>query len=260
MLLPKEDREERAIGIFLEYYNQANGTSYDINECEWLDRPPRIGRELQGPIPDCLCIDAVNGTEMVIERTMLTGGQDLKLTQGAEKFLADVRDRLSCKLPGVFLLHNWEVNVIRFTAKNRERKISQLCQEILAAAPMLAEGEEVPLSQPFPVKLRKEEACKVKTNCALVWVSTEGAYSPNKNQLDQQLRQVIDGANKKFTSYTDKQTVLLINIWEIGLDYEEFETALFKGVVMEEYPNIGHIYLSEGLPDPPIYHLWSKSQ
>jgi len=65
VLLLKEDREERAIGIFLEYYNQANGTSYDINECEWLDRPPRIGWELQGPIPDCLCIDAVNGTEMV---------------------------------------------------------------------------------------------------------------------------------------------------------------------------------------------------
>ena len=127
VLLPKEDREERAIVIFLEYYNQANGTSYDINECEWLDRQPRIGQELQGPIPDCLCVDIVNGTEMVIERTMLTDGQDLKLTQGAGKFLADVRGRLSGKLPGVFLLHDWGVNAIRFTAKNRERKIVQLC-------------------------------------------------------------------------------------------------------------------------------------
>ena len=197
---------------------------------------------------------------MVIERTMLTGVQNLKLSQGAEKFLADVRDRLSCKLPGAFLLHGWGINAIRFTAENRERKIAQLCQEILAAAPTLSEGEEVPLSQPFPVKLRKEEACKVKTNCALVWVSPEGAYSPNEKQLDHQLRQVLNEANKKFTSYTDKQTVLLINIWETGLDYEEFKTKLFKGVVMKECSNIKHIYLSEGLPDPSIYHMWSKSQ
>ena len=260
VLLPKEDREERAIGIFLEYYNRANGTSYDINECEWLDRQPQIGQEQQGPIPDCLCMDAVNGTEMVIERTMLTGAQDLKLTQGAEKFLADVRGRLSCKLPGVFLLHDWGVNAIRFMAKNRERKIAQLCQEILAAAPMLVEGEEIPLSQPFPVKLRKEEAHKVKTNCALVWISPEGAYSPNKNQLDPQLRQVINEANKKFTSYADKQTVLLINVRETGLNYEEFQTELFEGVDLEEYSNVKHIYLSEGLPDPPIYHLWSRSK
>lgn len=257
MLLPKEDREERAIGIFLEYYNQANEKSYRIKE--WLDRPPRIGQE-QGPIPDCLCVDTVSGTGMVIERTMLTGVQDLKLTQGAEKFLADVRTQLSCKLPGVFLLYDWGVNAIRFTAKNRERKIAQLCQEILTVAPMLAEGEEAPLCQPFPVKLRKEEACKVKTNCALVYVSPKGAYSTNENQLDQQFRQALNEANKKFRSYTDIQTVLLINIWETGLDYEEFETELLKSVDMEEYPNIKHIYLSEGLPDPPIYHLWSNSK
>ena len=120
MLLPKKDREERAIRRFLEDYNQANGTSYEIKE--WLDRPPRSGQELQGPIPDCLCIDPPSGNEMVIESTMLTGVQDLKLTQGAEKFLADVRTQLSCKLPGVFLLYDWGVNAIRFTAKNRERK------------------------------------------------------------------------------------------------------------------------------------------
>lgn len=142
MLLPKEVREERAIRRFLEYYNQASGTSYQIKE--WLDRPPRSGQEPQGPIPDCLCIDALSGTAMVIERTMLTGEQDLKLTEGTEKFLADVRTQLSCKLPGVFLLHDWGVNAIRFTDKNREWKIAQLSQEILAAAPMLAEGEEAP--------------------------------------------------------------------------------------------------------------------
>lgn len=260
VLLPKEDREERAIGIFLEYYNQAYGTSYDINECEWLDRSPRIGQKPQGPIPDCLCIDAINGTEMVIERTMLTGEQAFKLTQGAEKLLAEVRDRLSRKLPGVFLLHDWGVNAIRFSARNREGKIAQLCQVILATAPMLVEGEEVTLSQPFPVKLRKQEACKVKTNCALVWVPLGGAYDSNKNSLDQQLRHVLNEANKKFTSYADKQTVLLINIWETGLQYEYFKSTLFKGLVMEEYSNIRHIYLSEGQPNPPIYHLWSKPQ
>lgn len=260
VLLPKKDREERAIGIFLEYYNQIYGTSYDINKCEWLDRSPRIEQKQQGPIPDCLCIDSINGTEMIIERTMMTGGQGLKLTQGAEKLLADVRNRLSCKLPGVFLLHDWGINAIKFTAKNRERKIARLCEEILVAALMLSEGEEVSLSQPFPVKLRKEEACKMKTNCALVWIPPEGAYEPNGIQPDQQLRQVISEANKKFTSYADKQTVLLINIYETGLDYEGFETELFKGVIMEAYSNIKHIYLSEGQPNLPIYHLWSKPQ
>lgn len=255
MLLPKKNREERAIRRFLEYYNHTNGMSYKIKE--WLDRPPRIGQELQGPIPDCLCVDAVSGTEMVIERTMLTGEQDLELTQGAEKFLAHVRTQLSCKLPWVFCLHDWGVNAIRFTAKNREQKIAELCQAILKVAPTLAEGEEASLYQPFPVKLRKEEAHKVKTGCALVFISPDGTASGN--QLDQQLRQVLDEANKKFTSYTDKQTVLLINIWETGLDYEEFETELFKGVGMGKYSNIKHIYLSDGLPDPPVYHLWSKS-
>lgn len=258
VLLPKEDGEERAIRNFLEYYNQVYGTSYDINECEWLDRSPRKGQEPLGPIPDCLCVDAVNRNEMVIERTMLTGGQDLRLTQGAEKFLAEVRERLRCKLPGVFLLYDWGANAIRFTAKNREMKITQFCQGILAAALMLADGEEVPLSQPFPVKLKKEEAYRVKTNCALVWIPPRAR--PSKEiQLDQQLEQVLDEANKKFMRYTDKQTVLLINIFDTGLDYNSFEKELFSGVVMGKYPNIKHIYLSEGLPNPPIYHLWPKS-
>ena len=258
MLLPKENREERAVRKFLQYYNQANGTSYEIKE--WLDRPPRIGQELQRPIPDCLCVDAISEAEMVIERTMLTGEQDLKWTQGAEGFLADVRTQLSCKLPGVFFLHDWGVNAIRFTARNREQKIAELCQAILKVAPTLAEGEEASLYQPFPVKLRKEEAHKVKTNCALVWVSPEGAYSTNENSLDQQLRQVLNEANRKFTSYIDQQTVLLINIWETGLDYEEFRKELLEEVDLKAYSNIKHIYLSEGLPDPPIYHLWSRGE
>ena len=258
MLLPKKDREERAIQRFLQYYNYANGTSYKISE--WLDRPPRIRQELKRPVPDCLCVDAVSGAEMVIERTMLTGEKDLRLTQGAEKFLADVRTQLNCKLPGVFLLHDWGVRSIRFTAKNRGNKIAQLCQVILKVAPTLAEGEEASLYQPFPVKLRKEEAHKVKTDCALVWVSPEGAYSTNKNPLDRQLRQVLNEGNKKFTSYTEKQTVLLINIWETGLDYGEFEKELSEKVGLKEYSNIKHIYLSEGLPDPPIYHLWSRGE
>ncbi len=255
MLLSKEEREERAIRRFLEYYNQANGTSYQIKQ--WLDRLPRSGQRLQGPTPDCLCTDNLTGMEIVIECTMLTGEQDLKLTEGAEKFLADVRTQLSCKLPGVFLLYDWGVNAIRFTARNRERKTTQLCQEILSAVPMLAEGEEVPLYQPFPVKLRKEEARKVKTNCALIWVPPEGAYSTNENQLEKQLREVFDEASKKFTSYAHKQTVLLINVWETGLDYKEF-SELFEGIGMEEYSNIKHIYLSEGSPAQPAYHLWSS--
>lgn len=256
VLLPKKESEERAIRRFLEYYNQANGTSYELKE--WLDRPPQSGQELQGPIPDCLCLDTPSGNEMVIERTMLTGKKDLKLTQGAEKYLADVRTQLKCRLPGVFLLHDWGVNAIRFTAQNRSIKIDELCQAILKVAPTLAEGKEASLYQPFPVKLRKEEAHKVKTSCALVFIPPKGTASGN--QLDQQLRKVLDEANQKFTNYTDKQTVLLINIWETGLDYGAFEIGLFKGVDMGKCSNINHIYLSEGLPTPLIYHLWTRRE
>ena len=101
---------------------------------------------------------------MVIECTMLTGVRDLQLAEGAKKFLGEVRTQLSSKLPGVFLLHDWGVDAIRFTAKNREQKMALFCQEILAVAPKLAEGEVTPLSGPFPVKLRKEEASRVKVD------------------------------------------------------------------------------------------------
>ncbi|MDO9334496.1 MAG: hypothetical protein Q7T57_08260 [Dehalococcoidales bacterium] len=255
--MPKKEREERAIGIFLEYYNHVNGTSYDINKCEWLDRPPRIRQEPKGPIPDCLCIDAVNGTEMVIERTILTGEQDLELYQEAEKFLADVRELLTCKLPGVFFLYDWGIKAIKFTVKNREQKIAELCQAILKIAPTLVDGEEALLSQPFPVKIRKEDSSKFKTSCALYWDPLETAHSANETQLDQQFGKVLNEANRKFKNYTVRQTVLLINIRETGLNFQIFKTDLFNKVDMGEYPNIKHIYLSEGLPDPPIYHLWS---
>ncbi|MBI4332376.1 MAG: hypothetical protein HY673_13970 [Chloroflexi bacterium] len=258
MIRPKEEREEIAIGRFLEYYNKANGTSYEIEKCEWLDRLPRRGHEGQRPTPDCLCRDGVNGTEMVIERTMLTGEQDLKLTQGAESFLADVRDQLACKLPGVFLLHDWGVNAITYTTKNRGKKINQLCEAVLAAAPMLPEGEEVQLEIPFPVKLKKEEPHKVKTDCALIPFPPD--CSTDKNQPDQQLVRVLDEGNKKFAAYSGAETVLLANIWETGLTYELFKKECFEKVTMEEYPDIKHIYLSGGSPDPLIYHLWSRSR
>jgi hypothetical protein len=258
VLLPKRDSEERAIRRFLDYYNKSEQKSYTIKE--WLDRTPRTGRSKQEPIPDCLCIDSINGSEMVIERTMLTGEQDLKLTQGAEKFLIDVRTQLKCKLSGVFLLHDWGTNAIKFTSRDRNRKITQLCQQILTVAPTLADGEEISLSHPFPVKLRKEEAYKVKTDCALIWIPPEGKYTSNRNRLDQQFKRALDEANRKFKNYSEKQTVLLINIWESGLDYEELKTALFEGIDMDGFSNIKHIYLSEGLPNPPIYHLWSSSK
>jgi hypothetical protein len=78
-----------------------------------------------------------------------------------------------------------------------------------------------------------------------------------KTSLTSNLGKSLNEANRKFTSYRDKQTVLLINIWETGLDYQIFKTVLFESVDMAKYPNIKHIYLSEGLPDPPICHLWS---
>ena len=252
MLLPKNDAEDRAMERFLESYNRTNGAYYKINQ--WLDRPPRSP---QGPSPDCLCIDTHNCSEMVIERTTLADTQVLKLREGAAKFLREARTKLGSRLPGVFLLHDWGVNAIRFTAKNRRRQIAELCEEILAAAPNLADGEEVPLYDPFPVKLRKEEAWRVKTNSALVWVPPGGERSDSEHEIEQKLRKVLNEANSKFTSYTDKQTVLLMNIWETGRNYEEFQNELFEKIDLREHPNIKHIYLSEGLSDPPIYHLWS---
>lgn len=253
-MLPKEKREERAVERFLEHYNQVNGTSYQTPQ--WLDRTPRIGEGQQGPIPDCLCKDPVSGAEMVIERTMLTGKKGLKLMEGANKFLTEVRLRLECKLPGVFFLHDWGVDEIRYKSNTREEKITQLCQEILGVAPTLAGGEEAQLWQPFPVKLRKEEAWKVLTNCALTYAPL-GEASPIDHH---RLEEVLDEANKKFANYIHMSTVLLMNIWDTGLDYEAFEEELFQSVDMGEYPNIDQIYLSEGLPDPIIYHLWSRSE
>lgn len=251
-LLPKKDREERAVQRLLEYYNLTYGTSYEVSE--WLDRSPTVDAKAHGPIPDCLCTDAINGSEMVIERTMLTGGRDLKLSEGAQRFLEDVRERLTCKLPGVFFLYDWGVDAMHFTTQNREKKIAEFCQEILAAAPKIAEGNEVTISQPFLVKLRKEETERVRTDCGLVWVLPEVPRSPKVKQL----AQILDEANRKFACYSDRQTILLINIWETGLDYRGFEEKLFQQIAMEKYPSIKHIYLSEGSPDPPVYHLWPK--
>lgn len=252
-MLPRENREERAVERFLEHYNQVNGTSYQ--NIQWLDRTPRIGEGQQGPIPDCLCKDQVSGAEMVIERTMLSGEKVLRLEAGANEFLTEVRRRLECKLPGVFLLHDWGVDEIRYRSNTREEKITQLCQEILRVAPTLAEGEVAQLEQPFPVKLRKEEAWNTRTNCALVYTPLVNIVSPVGRH---QLKKVLDEANEKFINYIHISTVLLINIWATGLDYKAFKEALFQSVDMREYPNIEQIYLSEGLSDPIIYHLWSR--
>ncbi|GEM_PF-5176076 len=257
LMLPKNDREERAISRFLDYYNQTNATSYEIR-C-WLDREPRSKHDPQESIPDCLCVDATNGNEMIIEYTMLTGDHDLRLAEGAEKFLADVRTAVKCQLPGVFLLYDWRVNALRFTSNNRGEKIAELCREILAVAPGLAEGQEVLLSQPFPVKLRKEEASKVKADSALIWTPLE-ANSNSRNPIDQQLLNVLDEGNRKFVRYDYKATILLINIWETGLDYEGLKRIFPREVTLKEYPNIKHIYLSEGLPNPLIYHLYAHER
>ena len=58
-MLPKEERKGRAVGKFLEYYNQTNDTSYQI--VEWLDRAPHFKLEQPDPIPDCFCRDENSG-------------------------------------------------------------------------------------------------------------------------------------------------------------------------------------------------------
>ena len=48
-MLPREEREERAVGKFLKYHNQTNDTSYQV--VKWLDRAPHLRLEQPGPIP-----------------------------------------------------------------------------------------------------------------------------------------------------------------------------------------------------------------
>lgn len=256
-MLPREEREERAVGKFLEYYNQTNNTSYQV--VKWLDRAPHLRSEQPGPIPDCLCRDENSRKQMVIERTMLTGEQDLELAKGAEQFLSDVSTQSKGKLPGVFRLDDWGVNAIHYTANNRQQKIDQLCQQILNIAPTLTEGEVVCLSDPFPVKLIKlvrEDADRLVTKSALLYDIPNCLSTNDKQPLVQQFEHVLSEANKKLQSYTEIPTVLLLNIWETGLDYQYFKAEILSRVNMEDYQNITHIYLSEGQPEPLIYNLW----
>lgn len=258
-MLPREEREERAIGKFLKYHNQTNNTSYRL--VKWLDRVPHHKSEQPGPIPDCLCKDENSGKQLIIERTMLTGEQDLELVKGAEQFLCDVSTQLKDKLPGVFNLDDWGVNAIHYTANNRQQKIDQLCQQILDTAPTLTEGEMTCLSDPFPVKLiklAKEDADRLVTKSVLLYTIPACAYAKDRQILSKQLEDVLIGADKKFQRYTKIPTVLLLNIFEIGLDYGYFKAEVFSKVNMGNYPNIMHIYLSEGQADPPIYSLWTS--
>ena len=259
-MLPREEREERAIGKFLEYHNQTNNTSYQV--VVWLDRVPHLRLEQPGPTPDCLCRDENSGKQLVIERTMLTGEQDLELTKGAEQFLDDVSTQLKGKLPGVFRLDDWGVNAIRYTGYNRQQKIDQLCQQILDIAPKLTKGEVVCLSDPFPVKLVKlvrEDADRLVTKSALLYETPECIYTKDRQELTKQLQDVLSEADRKFQGYTQIPTVLLLNIWETGLDYQYFKAEIFSKVNMEDYPNIMRICLSEGQPEPPIYNLWPNN-
>ncbi len=256
-MLPKEEREERAVGKFLDYYNQNNDTSYQI--VEWLDRDSRNRLEQQGPIPDCLCVDNNSGKQIVIERTMLTGEQDLKLIQGAEQFLGDVNTQLKGKLPGVFRLDDWGVNAIIYTANNRQKKIDQLCQEILGIAPTLTKGEVVSLSEPFPVKLVREDEERFVANSALLYNIPDCVCAKDRRQLTKNLQHILSEADKKFQNYIKYPTVLLLNIFETGLDYGYFKAEIFSKVNMGNYPNIMYIYLSEGQAEPPIYNLWPNN-
>ena len=259
-MLPREEIEERAVGKFLEYHNQTNNTSYQV--VKWLDRAPHLILEQPGPIPDCFCRDENSRKQMVIERTMLTGEQDLELTKGAEQFLGDVGTQLKGKLPGVFRLDDWGVNAIHYTTNNRQQKIDQLCQQILDITPTLTKGEVVSLSDPFPVKLIKlvrEDADRLVTKSALLYNIPDCVCAKDRQVLTKQLQDVLSEADKKFQSYTQIPTVLLLNIWETGLDYQYFKAEIFSKVNMKDYPNIMHIYLSEGQPEPPIYNLWSNN-
>lgn len=197
---------------------------------------------------------------MAIECTILTGPQDLKLSEGAYEFLVEVRSRLECKLPGVFLLYDWGVDKIEYRTKTKEALITQLCQEIQRIAPTLAEGEEAQLCQPFPVKLRKEP-WEVTGNCDLLWDPPGGVFivDPKDTKIREQFEEFLNEANEKFADYTHMPTIFLVNICETGLKYEMFKDNLFQSVDMQKYPNVRHIYLSEGAPDPIIYPLWSYS-
>lgn len=247
MMLPAEEREDRAIENFLNYYNQTNGTSY---------RPERP----KDKRIDFICKDDVTGAEIVIECTTLADPKWLELEDKTRKILAKVEYRLRCKLPGVFLL--WAKEQIKYADNAKEALITQLCKEIEKTASNLAEGEEAQIDQPFDMTLVKEEARKVRTECALITHPPGGKY-PLPKRMEQRIRAqfevALSEANKKFANYTHMSTILLVNIWETVRDYETLKGDMFQSIDMGKYPNIKHIYLSEGLPDPPIYHLWPRS-
>jgi hypothetical protein len=120
----------------------------------------------------------------------------------------------------------------------------------LDIAPTLTKGEVVSLSNPFPVKLVREDADRLVTKGALLYNIPDCASTNDKQQLSKQFQHVLSEADKKFQSYTEIPTILLLNIWETGLDYQYFKAEIFSKVNMEDYPNIMHIYLSEGQPEP----------
>jgi len=252
MLLPKGKREERAIANFLKYFNNETGSSYQVKE--WLDR----GNQ-QGPIPDCLCEDSASGANIVIEHTILASTEDLRLSQGTAKFLGEVRCRLNCRLPGVFLLHDWEVDEIEYSTNERDSKIDQFCQEIMEVTTTLSDGEVAQLHQLFRVKLRKEEAHRVTADCALVYTPLCGNPSLHGEKLINKFEDILKEANSKFENYTSAPTFLLVSIWETGLDYRGFETELQGRLDMSEYPNVNNIYLSEGDPRCLVYRFWPSN-
>ena len=245
MILPKEEREDRAVRKFLEWYNRTKRTSFQAQR-------PKDKRV------DFICKDQMTGAELVIERTMLASQKYLKMNKGAKEFLDEISSRLKCKLPGVFLLHDFGMGgEIKYKGKTKKAMIDSLCQEILRVAPTLAEGEEAQLQlyQAYDVKLKKEEVQKYATNCALVYYLPSVAPSFDVAEFEC----VLNEADRKFANYTHMPTILLASIGGTGLDYKELEEELFQSVDMRKYPNIKHIYLSEGSPDPKIYHLWSTS-
>jgi len=243
----KEQQEKDLINHFLKYYNESTKTQYDLTD----KKPDKNNQTTKQP--DFVCKDAVTGEKIVIEISRLSGSKDWKWDTSASQFLGEVSSRLKGKLPGTFLLLP-VIEIIKFNQKNKKPMMDQLCEKILACAPALAGGEEATLSEPFACRLRKYKEDGSQLGVETPYQTLGG---PSIEEIRCQFEQVLDEANEKFRDYSDQPTILLLGIWEAGVDYDMF-VKLLPIIDMNKYKDVKHVYLYDASPDKWIYHLWSS--
>ncbi|MEE8374149.1 MAG: hypothetical protein V3R87_10555, partial [Dehalococcoidia bacterium] len=194
--------------------------------------------------------DHTTGQKIAVELSRLRGPIDWKYDKTPGKLLEEVRTRLGGKLQGTFLLLAG-FKKIKVNQKNWKSTVEQLCQQVMTHAPCLAEGQETTLHIPFECTLRK-----MKTQGSTLGVEPPfivHGFDPDMTR--KQLEETIDEANEKFKDYSDLLTIVLLGIWETGVEYDAF-AELLPGIDMNRYKNVEHVYLYDAAPDTWIYRLW----